>query len=166
MTDLTDLVNAVIEDPKEHTKQAALADFLLERGDLRGEILRRYLETPAILNFPTSPEYTTHQQEFFDVGPHNIRLSTELSRGGDSPKVQLSLEKYNGKDHKHVEFTTDLSHSEARQLVDSLPQQKKSNGVEEVFHSPAKMHEFLSEHYGSDPRLIEGLNKALTDKSE
>ncbi len=166
MDDLRSLVKAAGDHLYEDTPAAMLGDHLSEQGDGRGVVIQKWLAERHIPQRAYVASTPIHQQEWFDVGNHNYRMETEIEKGQNGPVAAIHLEKYNGRDHYHRHFHAELTHTEARQLADSLPKAGKtpptgSPESEVLGIGSADFHHFLDTHYGDDPRFTDALSKAL-----
>lgn len=167
MTDLSALANAVVENPKEDAPLHMLADEMLDKGDGRGEVLRRWLvaegeDKDPVEDLSDMSMPPTHTQGFRPDEKGQIKIHTFPSVAyagrakGKEPVLNVRIERLaGGQNYFSRLHSVALPHSEAREVADSLP------NAEEVHH-------FLDKHFGNDPRLVDGLNKALTpnDKDE
>jgi uncharacterized protein (TIGR02996 family) len=164
VTDLSDLIRAVVENPEEDTPVSMLADHLLEKGDGRGEILRRWLTGEQRVKFPhaiTDPDITPHHKEKTDDYGINTLVRDEpvigTSMDGSRHQVPLfSLYVDGGEWKKWKGFHVKVpDQTDARQLADTLPHAYQA-------------HAFLDSTFGPDPRtkLADGLNKVLKDRKE
>lgn len=183
MTDLTDLIHVVVRNPKEDAPKAMLADHLLEQGDGRGELIRRRLEQPHLrltgrefngrpLRNPNSVRYFPEENarrpdppEDLDHNDDAVKnkeagLSTHVSVGPGDEVVGAVVPQLATRDADPKTLTVPYhplylktDSTAARQIADTLP------NSEEV-------HQFLTKHFGPDPRYNASLNKALKPETE
>lgn len=162
MTDLKDLVRAAAEKSAENTPASMLVDHLIETGDGRGEIIRKWLNREGrTYNFHQAGSSTEHLDNLgngTDLTSHaHVGWFVGTSMNGERHKVPvMSVHLYS--DHpddavSHRGFAVRMSHPEARAIADRLPD------AEEV-------HRFLDKHFGPDPRFNADLSNALKPKTE
>jgi hypothetical protein len=154
---VTNLVRATVANPKDNTPASMLADELIDRGDVRGEIIRRDLagenkKFSYILGMddPNHTETLHHEEDKpLDGGTGYHLLATNVHRHSDysspyhpdqhyGPVFQVYLGKQRGGGGARFFYATP-THAEARDWADKLP-----NGEQ--------VHKFLDNQYGSDPR--------------
>jgi uncharacterized protein (TIGR02996 family) len=140
MTSLCDLLDAVLDHPAEEVPVRMLADFLLEQGDGRGEVLRLWLES-------TVRYATTDRTDFFGdysdiVTQGGLQSYMMIGVGGAAGRPVFEVIVYGETERR---FVVPTSVEEARRIADTYP-------------NPDAIHAFLDRHY-SDPKSNVKLRK-------
>lgn len=152
MTNLGDLIKAVVRNHKEDAPLWMLADHLLEANDSRGEIIRRAINSGPYAGrqgVGHKGEGPYHREDL--DGDHNVGLTSfpQIGVDGDLRFTVTAFDR-TAKSPQPLSrsMTVAVPHTEARQIADTLP------NAEEV-------HKFLDTHFGPDDRYTDSLNKAL-----
>lgn len=152
MTDLKDLVNAAAEHRQEDTPVAMLADHLIEQGDGRGELLRRWLESDRP---PLSYDDVVCGPSHADRITGRHWLSTDLNNVKGVPVFRIRINSFVG----DRSFEIPVDHAEARRIASTPP-------FTTTGPFSKRMHKFLDTEFGPDPRYNDSLNKALKPEQE
>lgn len=147
MTTLPDLLRAVLDNPTEDVPVRMLADYLLEQGDGRGEILRRWVEGSCRIgvdnrSFPEELDYS-------DISTQSCGLQSYMAVGtghiGYWPVFEICIFPTDSYKRDCLYFRIFTSIEDARLIADQYP-------------NPAEIHSFLIRHY-ADPKLTVTLRK-------
>lgn len=151
MNDFQALILAAAKNKHDETPVHALADYLMEQGDGRGDLLRKSLEYEGPYDFffqaTTNPHRTSHTA-YYDSEPHFMRIHTSVGHSrrtdrGDQIVFDVGIDHRDMSEEEgkpnNLRFQTPVTHSEARDIADRLP------------NSPA-FHQWLTNHFGPDPR--------------
>lgn len=156
MDELESLIQNSTENSYDNDVAAALADSLQDRGNTAGVIIKKALESPRskvrvpYLPFSyTGSDATKRVVRHTTDGQDGRRMEVELGWQGRSHQGSavpqhgddlFGVVRLAGAHRDHGrEFPTLLSHEEARNIADGLPNAKEA-------------HEFLNKHAGPDPR--------------
>ncbi len=163
MNDTHALIRAAAETG-EKTPLAMLADNLLESNDLRGLVLKKWLDGEYGSDW-IGDQPVTHSQTF-GTGRTQAAIRTTIGRGYpvknavgnleedagySTPVVALSI--HSGPvgygQRKSLTHYVRMKHEDVRRLADQLGDKAKA------------AHSFLDTHFGTDPRFVDDLSKAL-----